>query len=191
MPDDDPIPELSPTPNTPLPTQPLPALSDEALGQWFQSLWPDDLEILCSFQKKSWGTAYKAIAEVQVLVRIGRRSGMEINLATHSVSPGTYLDGDNQWKSIAFTALGWHLNGQAEGMWTNKLTFFFAVYNFLCETESATEETLGNELWEAREAMLTWGVLLRPPTSFLDIGDRNARHNKTRLHAMIKKYMVS
>ena len=140
---------------------------------------------------KSWGSAYKTIAEVKVLLRVGKRLKMEINLATHSVSPGTYLNGDGEPRTIHFAVLGWYLNGQADGTWMNRLTFFFAVYHFLRETESVTKETLGDELWEAREAMLTWEVSPRTPTSLLDAGDGNAMQSKAKLHGMIKGYMVS
>jgi len=190
LPDDELIPEPPPTSDTPPPTQ-VPTLSDEALGQWLRTLWPEGLELLSSFENKSWGTAYRTIADVQVLLMIGKRLKMEVNLATHSVSPGTYIESDGQRSTIQFATLGRYLNKQAEGTWTNKLTFFFAVYHFLCETELATEETLGSELWEAREAMLTWGVSLKAPISFLDAGDNNAMRSKTKLHSMIREYMVS
>jgi hypothetical protein len=196
LPDETPAPVPPSTSSTFPPTQPLytlsmEELSGEALGQWFRSLWPDDLELLASFKNKSWGTAYKTVAEVQVLLRIGKRLKMEINLATHSISPGAYIDSDGQQRTIQFAVLGWHLNGQADGTWTNKLTFFFAIYHFLRETELATEETLGSELWEAREGMLTWGVAHKVPTLFLGAGDRSAVHSKTKLHGLIRQYMVS
>lgn len=195
MQDDDPAPELPPASDVLLPTQPsltpsTQGLSDEALGGWFRSHWAKGPELLKSFENSSWGSAYKAIADVQVLLMIGKMFKMEINLATHSVSPGTYID-DGQQRTIQFATLGHYINGQAEGTWMNRLTFFFAVYHFIRETESTTKETLGDELWEARGAMLTWGVSLRMPTSFLDVGDDRTMYSKATLHRMIKQYMVS
>jgi hypothetical protein len=196
LPDEDPTIEPpsvcdSLTPAHALTTPPMEQSSDEALGQWFRSLWVEELELLMSFKNNSWGTAYQAIASVQVLLRIGKKLKMDINLATHSVSPGVYLDSNGQERMIQFGVLGCHLNGQANGTWVNKLTFFFAVYDFLRQTELATKVTLGDKLWDAREAMSTWGVSLRTPGSFLSAGDRYAAPSKTKLHDMIKQYTVS
>lgn len=164
-------------------------LSDEVLGQWFRSLCPDELELLKSFGRKSWGTAYRTIAEVQVVLRIGKTLKMNVNFATHSVSPGSYFDEDGRLQEVQFAVLGWHLNGQADGTWTNKLTFFFAVYHFLQRSELATKEVLGNKLWDAREAMRTWGVSLRTPASILGAGACDATFSRTKLHRMIREYM--
>lgn len=147
--------------------------------------------LLESFKGNSWGSAYLTIAEVQVLLTIGKRLGMVVNLARHYVTYGTYLDGDQQKRYILFGVLGWHINGQKDGTWVNKLTFFFAVYHFLHRTGAASREALGDKLWEAREAMQAWGVSHETPTSFLGPGAGSALPSRTKLHTMIKQYMVS
>lgn len=191
--DDEPAaPSVESAPNLaqPLPEQSTEPLSDDELREWLRAQWPEEIRQLASFGRKSWGTAYQAIAEVQLLLQIGKTYQMTINLAIHNVSSGWFIDRDRKEKRIEFRLLGSYLNNQSPGTWTNKLTFFFAVYHFLAQTEAIVAEDLGRELHEARQAMLSWGVSLKTPACFLPTGDARTAFRLTPLHGMIRRYMV-
>jgi len=174
----------------PPPTQFTGPLSDEELRAWTRTLWAKEVLQLASFGGESWGTAYQTIAEVQLLLRIGKKYRMNINFALHHVSPGRFVDRDHKERAIDLQLLGSHLNGQTPGTWTNKLTFFFAVHHFLTKTETVTTEDLVGELREARQAMLSWGVTQQIPASFLPTGDPRTVFRITPLHRMIRQYML-
>ena len=143
-----------------------------------------------SFSRESWGTAYQTIAEVQLLLQVGKKYQMTVNFALHRVSSGRFVDRDHKERTIEFLLLGSYLSEQTSGTWTNKLTFFFAVHHFLAKTETIAPENLAGDLREARVAMLSWGVTLKTPASFLKTGDPLAAFRITPLHRMIRQYMV-
>jgi hypothetical protein len=166
------------------------ALGEQELREWTVSLWPKEVHELKSFRLKSWGTAYQAIAEVQVLLRLGKTYRVTVNLPLHSVSMGHYFDRDGKEKAIEFRLLGSYMNGQSPGTWGNKLTLFFAIYHFLARTEGMEAESLDAELRTARQAMLSWGIGVEPPESFLPIADARTTYRITPLRNMIREYMV-
>jgi hypothetical protein len=142
------------------------------------------------FRHNSWGTAYQTIAEVQLLLEVGKRYGMSPNFARHSVSVGSFDDGNQPNRQIDFHLLGSYLNGQSGGTWINKVTFFFAVRAFLVRTEGVPEERLGREVYEVRQAMAHWGIFPAALDRFLPTGDPRASYRITPVRTMIRRYMA-
>lgn len=144
---------------------------------------------LASFDKMSWGTAYQTIAEVQVVIKIGKVYLMSVNFARHNISTGRFIaEEDRPPTDVEIQTLGSYLNGQSVGTWANKLTFFFAVYDFLERTKGVAEERLGTELYEIRQAMASWGVSPGACDSFLPAGDPRASYLLTPARNMIRQY---
>lgn len=162
---------------------------DDNFATRVQQRWADEAKMLEQFNRMSWGTAYQTIAEVQLILRIGQAYGVTLNLYLHSVSPGR--DDESGITNVDIRTVGYYLNGQAPGTWKNKFTFFFAVYAFLEKTSSNGGEDLGDELYRARQAMLSWNVGLDVPQEFLPRGDKRASFVLLQLHRSIKNYMVS
>lgn len=166
-------------------------LSDEEVVQWTRSHWSDEVDQLASFGQKSWGTAYQTIAEVQLVLRISKCYKMVINFASHQIFTGWFDDRDGKKRYISFQHLGSYLNGQSAGTWMNKLTFFFAVYHFLVQTQGVAEEgSIGRELEEVRQAMTSWGVFRETNNSFLPHGDPRASYLITPVRSLICQYMA-
>jgi hypothetical protein len=114
---------------------------------------------------------------------------MSLNFARRCVPAGMFADRSvGEWP-LDFKLLGSCLNGQSEGTWANKLTFFFAVRAFLVRTEGATEERLGREVHEVRQAMSSWGVFPEMASHVLPTGDPRALYLLTPVHRMIRGYM--
>lgn len=179
-----------PPPQTqpPLPTRTTPTPEDD-MPDHIRVRWAREVVFLHGFDRASWGTAYRTIAEIQLLLRIGQAYGMTPNLSSHSVTTG--VDGESGL-DIEIQRIGSWLNGQAFRTWTNKLTFFFAIHDFLRQTDDVTvADNLSADLSEARQAMLSWGVGLEVPDTFLPVGDNRARFKLSPLHKLIRDYMVS
>ena len=153
-------------------------MSDGEIQEWSRQKWADAVTLLESFQKRSWGTAYRTVAEIRVLIQIGQTYRMTVNTAIHSMSGGSFIDRDNREKSIDFPLLGSHLNEQSPGTWSNKLTFFFHVHQFLAATNGATGENLPGDLYHLRQAMTSWGVYpeILKADNFLPNGDARAAY---------------
>lgn len=164
------------------------SLPDEEFAKTIRTRWAQEAELLGAFKKASWGTAYQTVAEVQLLLRIGQSYDMTLNFPSHSVSLGN--DDKSAITGIEIQLLGSYLNGQAFGTWTNKFTFFFAIYDFLQRTQNATVEGVGTSLYEIRKALLSWKVGLEIPDAFLPAGDPRAKFKLTPLHVTIREYAV-
>lgn len=191
------LPEMQPAyplcedkPSAPLAPSSAGPLTDQELREWTRLLWQEEIRQLKSFRLKSWGTAYQTIAEVQLLLRIGKRYRITVNFPLHCVSTGRFFDRNGEERGIEFQLIGSYLNGQSPGTWANKLTFFFAVYDFLAQTKNVVEDGLEIELRNARQDMLSWGVSVEVPQAFLPAVDVQARHRITPLRNMIRQYMV-
>jgi hypothetical protein len=153
-------------------------MSDDELREWSRNKWSEGVKLLASFENRSWGTAYRTVAEVRVLLQIGRTYRMVVNTAIHHVSGGLYVDRDGREKPIAFPLLGSYLNQQSPGTWTNKLTFFFHVHSFLATTNGPIGENLQGDLYGIRQAMASWGVYpeILNADDFLPNGDARAAY---------------
>ena len=165
-------------------------MSDDELREWSRQQWADGVTLLGSFAKRSWGTAYQTVAEIRVLIQIGQTYRMTVNTAIHSVSAGSFIDRDNRERSITFPLLGSHLNGQSPGTWTNKLTFFFHVHQFLAATNGTTGGNLPGYLYDIRQAMASWGVYLEilKAENFLPNGDARAAYVLKHARDELRRY---
>jgi hypothetical protein len=165
-------------------------LSDEELQEWVRSWWSSEKDQLQKFDQKGWGSAYQTVAEVLFLLRAGEKKlKMNANFACHHISTGRFLDEYRQERRVDFQRLGSQINGQTDGTWTNKVTFFFAVYHFLEKTEGETEESLGRELHGIRQAMATWGVFPMTSVPFLPAADPKTAYLITPIRTRIRKFM--
>ncbi|KAF9779580.1 hypothetical protein BJ322DRAFT_1113380 [Thelephora terrestris] len=181
----------TPEPNQPPSEELKRPMTDAEVQEWTRDLVQDKLSQLQTFSQRGWGTAYRTIAEVQLLLQIGGTYGMVINMALHSMSAGRYLDRDRIERTISFPLLGSYMNGQSPGTWSNKLTFFITVYHFLVDTEHLEEEDLGGSLYKARQAMESWGVHPGPWERCLPNGDTRASYLLKPLRDMIHQYTRS
>lgn len=154
-----------------------------------RSSWPDEIRQLESFDNNSWGSAYQTIAEVQLVLRIGKKYRMTTNYARCRVSVGLFIDRNGEERGIKFEHLGSYLNGQSAGTWANKLTFFFSVYHFLVKTEGVGEEKLGPTIFEVRRAVASWGISSEAEGDFLSRGDNKASLLITPTRKTIRQYM--
>jgi hypothetical protein len=165
----------------------VPPPSDEDVREWIVTSRQTDKDLLTSFSQNSWGTAYKTIAEVQVVLRICKAFRIKPNYACHNVSTGHFFGRNKVKRTIEFRVIGSYMNGQSAGTWTNKLTFFFAVRQFLERTAGLGEEDIRKGLYEVCRAMADWGV--KPEkNSFLPVGDPRASYRLTPTRKMICKY---
>jgi hypothetical protein len=162
-------------------------MSDQEVREWILTSWQTETDLITSFSQKSWGTAYQTVAEVQVVLRICKTFGIKPNFARHRVSTGRFTESNKVQRTIDFRAIGSYMNDQSPNTWMNKLTFFFAVHQFLARTEGLGEEDIGKRLYEVRQAMANWGI--RPKmNTFLPAGDPKASYQLTPTHRMIRKY---
>ena len=190
--EDDATPTSIPFESNPGYVRPSPSLSSQSLTideirTWITTLLGEEAQQLASFSRRSWGTAYQSVAEVQFVLEVGQRFRMSANFARHHISSGRFTGRGNEDVAIEFQLLGSLLNGQSMGTWTNKLTFF-SVYKFLMQTEGVAEESLGRELYEIRQAMVSWGVIQRTSNSFLPNADPRASYLITPVRTMIRRY---
>jgi hypothetical protein len=181
-------PETIPRPADPSPVLPTPSLTADEIRTWITSFLAAEVQELASFGSRSWGTAYQTVAEVQFVLGVGHRFRMSANFACHHVSTGRFTGWAGENVAIEFQHLGSCLNGQSTGTWTNKLTFFFAVYQFLMQTEGVAEESVGKQLYEMRQAMVSWGVIQRICNSFLPSADPRTFYLVTPVRTLIRRY---
>jgi hypothetical protein len=167
-----------------------PPLTVNEIRTWIQTLLAAEAQELASFSCRSWGTAYQTVAEVQFVLGVGHRFRMSANYARHHISTGRFTGRGDEDVTIEFQQLGSFLNGQSTGTWTNKLTFFFAVYHFLMQTEGVAEESLGRQLNEIRQAMVSWGVIQRTSDPFLPNADSRTFYLVTPVRTLIRRYRL-
>jgi hypothetical protein len=164
-------------------------LSKKETQAWIRTVFSEQIGQMESFSQKSWGTAYSAVAKVRIVLQIGKIFKMSTNFACHHVSVGSFIDRDTSDKEITFHQLGSYINGQSEGTWKNKLTWLFAVHDFLRRTEGAVEESIGKELYEVRQAMDIWGVFPLTYGHFLPAGDPRTNFHITPIRRLINHHM--
>jgi hypothetical protein len=152
-------------------------------------MWSAKIQQLESFDRKSWGTAYKAIAEVRLLLRISRKYQMITNFALHNVSKGRFCDRDGRERTIDIFQLGSYLNDQSPRTWGNKLTLFFAIHSFLAWVEGRSRESVGEEAYEAYNVMSSWGVSGDAHHVLLPAGDLRARYLISHVRILIQKHL--
>jgi hypothetical protein len=163
-------------------------LADAAFYERVRNRWTMEKDFLENISENSWGSAYDTIVEVQVLLRIcNRYYGMTMNLPMHNVSTGR--DDESAVSGFHLVAIGSCLNGQSWRTWENKLTFFYAVDEFLQRTNGGGED-LDEFLQRAMDAMLKWNVGIDIPDRFLPKADKRSRFTMSPLHRAIRDYMV-
>ena len=163
-------------------------LSEDEIQSWTREIWADEVLELQSYTARSWGTAYQTVAEVQLLLRIGRRYCMATNFALHHVSAGRFRDGDGQERTINVLLLGSYLTGQATGTWANKLTFFFAVHHFINVVAGQSRDSVPDNVYEVYQAMLSWDVSVESRGTPLPCGDPRAKYLVTPTRTLMRKH---